>query len=176
MSRKQRKDSIYLNEAQEKFAMLVGLEGRTYAEAAAIAYPQMQPKAQLKNSWNLANIPKVAARIEVLRKQKEEAETNARVKIMERVETKRVMAKIADAEEREAFWTELMRDGGERTRDRLAASELLGKRQRDFVQQVESQTLTATVDLSQFSLQDLKDILAVVKERRMLADGTSTTE
>ena len=165
-----------LSEEQEKFAMLVGLEGRTYAEAAVMAYPRMSAESQASNAWNMANKPRVAARIEVLRKQKEEAETNARVKIMERVETKRVMAKIADVEEREAFWTDLMRDGDERTRDRLAASELLGKRQRDFVQQVESQTLTATVDLSQFSLQDLKDILAVVKERRMLDDGTSTTE
>ena len=95
---------------------------------------------------------------------------------MKQVESKRVMAKIADSEEREEFWSDLMRDGSERTRDRLAASELLGKRQRDFVQQVETQTLTATVDLSQFSLQDLKDILAVVKERRMLDDGTDTTE
>ena len=128
----------YLSDAQEKFALLVGLENKTYAEAAIIAYPQMQPKAQLKNSW--------------------------------------IMAKIADSEEREEFWSDLMRDGSERTRDRLAASELLGKRQRDFVQQVETQTLTATVDLSQFSLQDLKDILAVVKERRMLDDGTDTTE
>ena len=166
----------YLSDAQEKFALLVGLENKTYAEAAIIAYPQMQPKAQLKNSWNLANKPKVAARIEVLRKQKDETETNARIKIMKQVESKRVMAKIADSEEREEFWSDLMRDGSERTRDRLAASELLGKRQRDFVQQVETQTLTATVDLSQFSLQDLKDILAVVKEKRMLNDGTDTTE
>jgi hypothetical protein len=176
MSRKRRKESIYLNDAQEKFALLVALEGMGSKDAYGIAYPNTAESSAAANGWTLSQTQKMASRIEVLRKQKDETETNARIKIMEQVETKRIMAKIADVEEREEFWSDLMRDGSERTRDRLAASELLGKRQRDFVQQVETQTLTATVDLSQFSLQDLKDILAVVKERRMLDDGTATTE
>ena len=41
---------------------------------------------------------------------------------------------IADRQERQAFWTRIMRDGGEDTRDRLKASDLLGKSEADFTE------------------------------------------
>lgn len=41
---------------------------------------------------------------------------------------------IADRQERQAFWTKTMRDRKEETKDRLKASELLGKSEADFTE------------------------------------------
>ena len=52
--------------------------------------------------------------------------------------------RIADMEEINAFWTNVMRDKGEETKDRLKASELRAKAAGAFVQQIEhSGTLRA---------------------------------
>jgi len=48
-------------------------------------------------------------------------------------EQERQAANIADREQRFAFWTAVMRDNNESTRDRLKASELLAKAQGDFL-------------------------------------------
>ena len=45
---------------------------------------------------------------------------------------------IADREARQMFWTETMLDGGAAMRDRLKASELLGKSEGDFLDRVEA--------------------------------------
>lgn len=41
---------------------------------------------------------------------------------------------IADRQERQAFWTKIMRSKSEETKDRLKASELLGKSEADFTE------------------------------------------
>ena len=41
---------------------------------------------------------------------------------------------IADRQERQAFWTEMMRDTEKETKDRLNASHLLGKSEADFTE------------------------------------------
>ena len=41
---------------------------------------------------------------------------------------------IADRQERQSFWTQIMRDTSEDTKDRLKASELLGKSEADFTE------------------------------------------
>ena len=46
-------------------------------------------------------------------------------------------ASIATREERQAFWTGVMRDPAEKTQDRLRAAELLGKSECDFAERVE---------------------------------------
>lgn len=45
--------------------------------------------------------------------------------------------RIADANERQTFWTEVMRDKAELTKDRLKASELLGRANLDFIERHE---------------------------------------
>ncbi|MBQ7262840.1 MAG: terminase small subunit [Synergistaceae bacterium] len=52
-------------------------------------------------------------------------------------ETERLRPAIASREERQRFWTRIMNDAGEETRDRLRASELLGKSNGDFLDRVE---------------------------------------
>ena len=46
-------------------------------------------------------------------------------------------ARIATREERQAFWTGVMRDPAEKMQDRLRAAELLGKSECDFAERVE---------------------------------------
>ena len=41
---------------------------------------------------------------------------------------------IADRQERQAFWTTIMRESSEDTKDRLKASDLLGKSEADFTE------------------------------------------
>ena len=55
-------------------------------------------------------------------------------------------ARIATREERQAFWTGVMRDPAEKMQDRLRAAELLGRSECDFVEKVELKgTLEATL-------------------------------
>jgi phage terminase small subunit len=46
-------------------------------------------------------------------------------------------ARIADRQERQSFWTHVMRDPDEDMRNRLRAAELLGKSECDFAERVE---------------------------------------
>ena len=46
-------------------------------------------------------------------------------------------ARIADRQERQSFWTSVMRDPEEDMRNRLKAAELLGKSECDFAERVE---------------------------------------
>jgi len=54
--------------------------------------------------------------------------------IQDRQETEIRPKNIADRQERQAFWTQMMRDGKEDAKDRLKASELLGKSEADFTE------------------------------------------
>lgn len=45
---------------------------------------------------------------------------------------------IATAEDRQRFWSAVMQDQAQEMKDRLRASELLGKRQGDFIERSES--------------------------------------
>ena len=55
-------------------------------------------------------------------------------------------SRIADRQERQSFWTHVMRDPDEDMRNRLRAAELLGRSECDFVEKVELKgTLEATL-------------------------------
>lgn len=54
------------------------------------------------------------------------------------------VAAIADAVERKTFWTDLMRNSNADMKDRLKASELLGKTGGDFIDKVEHSGEVAT--------------------------------
>lgn len=59
-----------------------------------------------------------------------------RTAIQER-ENRRIQPLIMTREERQTMWSEIARDKGERTQDRLKASELLGRSEADFVERQE---------------------------------------
>lgn len=52
-------------------------------------------------------------------------------------EANRRAQSIMTREERQVFWSETIRDGGQQTRDRLRASELLGRSEGDFIDRQE---------------------------------------
>ena len=52
-------------------------------------------------------------------------------------ENRRIQPLIMTREERQTMWSEIARDKGERTQDRLKASERLGKSEADFVERQE---------------------------------------
>jgi len=56
------------------------------------------------------------------------------VKALELLRSDTTNAAIADRTERQSTWTEIMRDPNEETKDRLKASELLGRSQGDFTE------------------------------------------
>lgn len=55
-------------------------------------------------------------------------------------------ARIATRQERQSFWTDIMKDPEQDIAARLKASELLGKSQADFVERVEQES-TITVEI-----------------------------
>ena len=67
--------------------------------------------------------------------------------------------RIADMEEINAFWTNVMRDKGEETKDRLKASELRAKAAGAFVQQIEhSGTLEVENPLAGLTTEELRKL------------------
>lgn len=67
--------------------------------------------------------------------------------------------RIADMEEINAFWTNVMRDEGEETKDRLKASELRAKAAGAFVQQIEhSGTLEVENPLAGLTTEELRKL------------------
>lgn len=67
--------------------------------------------------------------------------------------------RIADMEEINAFWTNVMRDKGEETKDRLKASELRAKAAGAFVQQIEhSGTLEVDNPLAGLTTEELRKL------------------
>lgn len=103
-----------LTEKQRRFCEEYAANGGN-ALAAAKASGYKQPNQQ--SSENLEK-PSIKSALEALRK-----ETTSKA--------------ICTREERQAFWTAIMRDAGEKTTDRLKASELMGKSQADFLDRVD---------------------------------------
>ncbi len=56
---------------------------------------------------------------------------------IEKRQTKSITKHIASREERQAFWTKVMEDSIEDMKNRLKASELLGKSNADFTEKIE---------------------------------------
>lgn len=65
-------------------------------------------------------------------------------------ETQRIAPAIATRQERQEFWTSVLRDENEAMKDRLKAAELLGKSEGDFLERVEmDMTLSPAAILEQ---------------------------
>lgn len=103
-----------LTERQRKFCEAYAQNGGN-ALAAARAAGYKKPKYQ--GSENLEK-PGIIDALEALR----QATTSAA---------------IATRYERQSFWSTVLRNGAEETKDRLKASELLGRSQADFIERVE---------------------------------------
>ena len=60
------------------------------------------------------------------------------IKAIKAREAKKVKPHIASREDRQKFWTETMRDMKADLKNRLRASELLGKSEADFIERIEA--------------------------------------
>lgn len=103
-----------LTERQRKFCEAYSANGGNQTKAAEFAgYANPEPRAA-----ELVRNSKIINALEMLR-----CATTA--------------ASIATREERQSFWTQAMRDEARELKDRLKASELLGKSQADFIDRKE---------------------------------------
>jgi hypothetical protein len=132
-----------LTDKQERFAQLV-FQGYDQSEAKRLAYPEckLTGNALYVNASRLANLAKVRLRVDKLR--------NAAVTPL-----------IADITERKSHASTIMRDNKARHRDQLAANKLIGDYEGDFVQKVESRSLSVELraELGQFTIEELRIML-----------------
>ena len=94
----------------------------------------------------------------------------AKVKLRsQRLRAALVSPSIADRKERMELWTDIARDGGEKTADRLRATELLGKAQGDFVERTESKNLNVHAQLDRLEVltdDQIDELLAIVEDKK----------
>jgi hypothetical protein len=78
---------------------------------------------------------------------------------------------ILDAIQPQEFWSHIIRDDSNDTRDRLRASELLGKAQGDFVEHTENKNLNVHAQLDELEVltdEQIDELLAIVEDKRMV--------
>ncbi len=127
---RKRKDGEIVKKLSEKQKAWIDYykQGKTAAEAARLAGYKAKSAKAFRNigSENLAKLGSfVVDRDTILEK-----------------------PRIADMEEVNAYWTEVMRDGDEKTSDRLKASELRAKAAGAFVEKLEH---SGSVDVNPFA-------------------------
>lgn len=104
-----------LNTKQRRFVQV--FDGNATKAALAAGYSERTARVQ---GAKLLTNPAIADAIE-----KRDGEAPARI------------LKIATRAERQAFWSRVLNDDNEDMRNRLKASELLGKSQADFIERIE---------------------------------------
>ena len=85
-----------------------------------------------------------------------------------------VSPSIADRKERMELWTDIARDGGEKTADRLRATELLGKAQGDFIERTENKNLNVNAQLDRLEVltnEQIDELLEIVEAKRLALEG-----
>ena len=144
-----------LTTKMEHFAQLL-FQGYNQTDAYKLVYPaqaRQRPGTLYPNASRLAANSNVIARL---------AELRAAV----------VAPTILDAIQRQEFWSHIICDNSKDTRDRLRASELLGKAQGDFIERTESKNLNVYGQLDRlevFTDQQIDELLE--EKRKALLEG-----
>ena len=146
-----------LTKKQEDFCRLVAVDGKSYVDAYREAYgSQAVNNTIAPKGSRLAKKDKIQARISEMQK-----ETTSRLTMGQT--------------ERHETLSEVARNKGERTRDRLSAMDMLAKAQGDYVTVTESRNLNVNLNLSQYSTADLDLLLSrILEEERLLQISQST--
>ena len=83
---------------------------------------------------------------------------------------------ILDAIQRQEFWSHIICDDSKDTRDRLRASELLGKAQGDFIERTESKNLNVHAQLDRLEVltdEQIDELLAIIEDKmKALSEGS----
>ena len=80
-----------------------------------------------------------------------------------------VVPTILDAIQRQEFWSHIICDDSKDTRDRLRASELLGKAQGDFIERTESKNLNVHVRIDRLEVltdEQIDELLAIIEDKK----------
>ena len=72
--------------------------------------------------------------------------------------------------DRHELLTTIARSDSEKTRDRLAAVDLLAKAQGDYITITESRNLNVNVDLSAYTEEELKTMLMFIEKENSIID------
>ena len=67
------------------------------------------------------------------------------------------------------MWSDIVRDGEEKTVDRLRATELLGKAQGDFIERTENKNLNVNAQLDRLEVltdEQIDELLAIVEDKK----------
>jgi phage terminase small subunit len=132
--------------------------GYSQTDAYKLAYPAQatqRPGTLYPNASRLAANSKVKARLSELR---------AAV----------VAPAILDAIQRQEFWSHIICDDSKDTRDRLRASELLGKAQGDFIERTENKNLNVHAQVDRLEVltdEQIDELLEIVEAKRLALEG-----
>ncbi|GHV49859.1 hypothetical protein FACS1894216_01010 [Synergistales bacterium] len=89
-------------------------------------------------------------------------------------EERETRKRIADRQARQIFWTAIMRDENAEVKDRLRASELLGKSEGDFIERTEITGKNgAPVSTIDFSTRSTEELIAIVEAGRNTSESCS---
>ena len=142
----------------EHFAQLL-LQGYSQTDAYKLAYPAQatqRPGTLYPNASRLAANSNGIARLAELR-------------------SASLAPAILDAIQRHEFWSQIICDDSKDTRDRLRASELLGKAQGDFIERTENKNLKVHAQLDRLEVltdKQIDELLAIVEyKRKALLEG-----
>ena len=148
-----------LTAKMEHFAQLL-FQSYSQADAYKLAYPaqaKQRPGTLYPNASRLAANSNVIARL---------AELRAAV----------VAPAILDAIQRQEFWSHIICDDSKDTRDRLRASELLGKAQGDFIERTENKNLNVHAQLDRLEVltdEQVDELLAIIEDKmKALSEGS----
>ena len=152
-------DNQKLTAKMEHFALLL-FQGCSQTDAYKLAYPA-QARQRLATLY--PNASRLAANSNVIARL---AELRAAV----------VAPGILDAIQRQEFWSHIICDDSKDTRDRLRASELLGKAQGDFIERTESKNLNVYGRIDRLEVltdEQIDELLAIIEDKRKALSGGS---
>ena len=146
-----------LTPKEEMFCTLVAIEGMSQRQAYRKAYGTKATDQSVDVSASrLSGKAKILLRSQELR-------------------TALVSPSIADRKERMELWSDIAKDGGEKTADRLRATELLGKAQGDFIERTENKNLNVHAQLDRLEVltdKQIDELLAIVEgKKKALLEG-----
>ena len=145
-----------LTKRQEDFCRLVAVDGKSYVDAYREAYG-----SQAVNSTIAPKGSRLAKKDKIKTRMSEMQKATTSLLTMEQTERHETLSEIA-------------RNKGERTRDRLTALDMLAKSQGDYVTVTENRNLNANLNLSQYSTADLDLLLSrILEEERLLQKSQS---
>lgn len=137
-----------INDKQEAFCQEYCINGFIAKAAYKKAYPQSSDKACESSSSDLLRNPKIKERI---------------AQIKAELETKNKDNKAI----RQDFWRREMQNAANKLTDRLRASELWGKSEADFTENINNTTNEQEIELTKEDMEVLKELSVKLRQEQL---------